>query len=310
VRLAGVSIVRNEADIVEAFVRTNLVLLDTMHVAVHRSIDGTREILAALAREGLPLKLYEIPEEAFNQELRTSWLVRQVFASDAADFVFPLDGDEFVRAPDRARLEAELATLPDGAAGAMQWLTYVPTAADPRVEHPLMRIEHRVRMSPLTELNLDYCKATIGRWFAAREDARLLEGNHAVMVGEEVAAMPLGQVAVAHYPVRSPEQLARKAAIGWLAQLAKHPEFESTGIASHWRRIFERLKAGETLRDEDVRAFVNSYIPPASQGNELVRDPLPHRVATERHAALRHTPTLVQGLLEAAERFARLQAGR
>jgi hypothetical protein len=308
--LAGVSIVRDEADIVEAFVRTNLVLLDAMHIAVHRSIDGTREILAALAREGLPLTLYEIPEEAFNQELRTTWLARQVFASSDADFVFPLDGDEFVRAAHRQALETQLAALPDGMAGAIQWLTYVPTAADPAVEHPLMRIEHRVRMSPLTELNLDYCKAILGRWFATREDARLVAGNHAVIVGNEVAAAPLGEVALAHYPVRSLEQLARKGAIGWLSQLGKQAQTESTGIYTHWRALFERLKAGETLRDEDVRTFVNSYIPPASQGNELVRDPLPHRVALERHAALRHTPTLVQGLLEAAERFARLQAGR
>ena len=56
-RIVGVAMVRNEADIVEAFVRHNLTQVDALTVVDHGSTDGTSEILAALVAEGLPLAL-------------------------------------------------------------------------------------------------------------------------------------------------------------------------------------------------------------------------------------------------------------
>jgi hypothetical protein len=48
VRLLGAAHVRNEADIVEAFVRHNLVLLDGIAIVDHASVDATPDILRAL----------------------------------------------------------------------------------------------------------------------------------------------------------------------------------------------------------------------------------------------------------------------
>ena len=67
-RLIGVAMVRNEADIIEAFVRTNLVLLDALYVMAHRCEGGTAEILQAMYREGLQIRVMEVTEEAFRQE--------------------------------------------------------------------------------------------------------------------------------------------------------------------------------------------------------------------------------------------------
>src|SRR5258706_10761744 len=188
-RLAGVSLVRNEADIIEAFVRTNLVLLDALHVMVHRSTDGTREIVQALKAEGLPLTLSEIDEESFNQERHTSAAARTAF-NEGADFVFPLDADEFLRADSRAALDEALANLPPEHVGALRWLTYVPTAHDKAAANPLLRIDHRFNLGPTTTLDLDYCKVVVGRWFASRAQARIVEGNHAVFDGAQVATAP------------------------------------------------------------------------------------------------------------------------
>lgn len=310
-KVVAVALVRNEADIIEAFVRTNLVLLDAMHVMVHRATDGTREILAALAGEGLPLKLSEIDEEAFNQEFHTTAAARDAFRNDGADFVVPLDADEFLRVTDRPTLERSLAGLPPRHGGAMPWLTYVPTAADRTSGTPLQRLERRFRMSPTEQLNLDYCKAVTGAWFAAQDDARFIEGNHAVFANGELAAALLPNVAVCHFPVRSGEQLARKAALGWLAQLASGRDIEKTGISDHWRRIFASLKERGSLTEAEIRAFLETYVPPDSRKNELVLDPLPHRVDHERYARLQRPQSLLQALLERAEVLAKLmQAGR
>jgi glycosyltransferase involved in cell wall biosynthesis len=51
-KLFGAAMLRNEADIVESFVRHNLSLLDGLLVVDHGSSDGTSEILDALVTEG------------------------------------------------------------------------------------------------------------------------------------------------------------------------------------------------------------------------------------------------------------------
>ena len=307
-KLAGVSLVRNEADIIEAFVRTNLVLLDALHVMVHRSTDGTRELLQALKAEGLALTLSDIEEESFNQERHTTAAAGAAFA-EGADFVFPLDADEFLRADSRAALEQSLANLPPGNVGAMRWLTYVPTRNDKPHVNPLFRIEHRFNLTPSPVLDLDYCKVVAGAWFAARPAARIVEGNHAVFDGAQVPTVPCRGVTVCHYPIRSGDQVAEKAALGWLAQLASGRPLEGTSVSGHWQRIFGALKANGAVTSADITALAAAYVPPASRKNDLVLDPLPHRVDIQRYAALARPRSLVQALIERAESLARMKGG-
>ena len=75
-RLLGAAHVRNEADIVEAFVRHNLVLLDGIAIVDHASVDATPDILRALKDEGLPIFLArdESPTYA-SKRCRTGWSV-------------------------------------------------------------------------------------------------------------------------------------------------------------------------------------------------------------------------------------------
>ena len=54
-KLVGLSMVRNESDIIETFIRHNLTLLNELHVVDHNSSDNTREILTLLKQEGLPI---------------------------------------------------------------------------------------------------------------------------------------------------------------------------------------------------------------------------------------------------------------
>ena len=66
-KLFGATMLRNEADIVESFVRHNLGVLDGLVAVDHGSADGTSEILAALVREGLPLDIRRDESVAYLQ---------------------------------------------------------------------------------------------------------------------------------------------------------------------------------------------------------------------------------------------------
>ena len=113
----------------------NLSILDGLYVIHHRPVDGTGEILRALAAEGLALKLRSRTELEYEQTPVYSALARGVIAGEDADFVFGLDADEFLRIPSRARLEEALARVPPGVHCALRWETYVPLdpAAGPSV---------------------------------------------------------------------------------------------------------------------------------------------------------------------------------
>ena len=79
-KLFGAAMLRNEADVVESFVRHNLSLLDGLLVVDHGSSDGTSEILDALVAEGLPLEVERDPSVGYLQSEIMTRTVRHAFA--------------------------------------------------------------------------------------------------------------------------------------------------------------------------------------------------------------------------------------
>src|SRR5437867_8560884 len=125
-KLFGATMLRNEADIVESFVRHNLGVLDGLVAVDHGSADGTSEILAALVREGLPLDIRRDESVAYLQSETMTAATRDAFRRHGADFVVALDADEFLKLPSRALLEQVLAGVRPGMHAVMHWQTYVP----------------------------------------------------------------------------------------------------------------------------------------------------------------------------------------
>ncbi|MEP6998210.1 MAG: glycosyltransferase family 2 protein, partial [Betaproteobacteria bacterium] len=69
--------VRNEADVIEAFVRHNLSVLDGLAIIDHGSLDGTGDILAKLQTENLPLRVERDDQPEFFQSARVTALARE-----------------------------------------------------------------------------------------------------------------------------------------------------------------------------------------------------------------------------------------
>ena len=280
-RIIATCMAANESDIVEAFVRHNLGFLDALVVLDHASTDSTPAILASLVAEGLPVVVLHDPDRAYRQDQRQTYLARRFLAELDADFCFAIDADEFLKVPSRARLEQALAALPEGSAGAIALQNYVgPEGAAPAL-NPVERLTHRLR----AERSAVH-KVVVGRRFAAESEAHISFGNHAVVRVRDGRAEPLvhARVAdthIAHFPVRSPEQIACKALIGWLARRLAVPD--GSRLASHWGEIFAGIAAGRIAIDAGLaRDAVAWYVGGAGEGrpppvapDELVEDPLP-----------------------------------
>ena len=139
-RIVGLSMVRNEADIIESFVRHNVAFLDELHVIVQPSGDGTDRILGKLAEEGLPLVVIENNDAGFMQGEHLSSHARRLLATAQCDAVVVLDADEFIKAPDRTSLVNAISAIPAGLFGCWEWHSYVPTVEPTPSGEPITRI--------------------------------------------------------------------------------------------------------------------------------------------------------------------------
>ena len=291
-KIAGISMIRNDADIVEPFVRHTLRLLDHLFVIVHCPQDGTGEILGALHSEGLPMTLVFDEEPAFLQGERLTWLARQAYATFGADCVFPLDADEFIVPPERSAIEAALTTIPaDAVAARIRLRTFVVTAEDPPDEPNPLR---RIRFRPQHEAKVS--KIVLAPGFANDRMLVIDHGNHGLLrVGAGAAHQQLPslpQLALAHYPVRSAEQLMNKTIIGYLAHLAAgRPSVEERRLATHWRRCYEEMILDGTTRgmnEDQLLAWFHGRQDTQVRSDRLVCDPTPAPDAL-RYAELART---------------------
>jgi hypothetical protein len=100
--------------------------------------------------------------------------------------------------------------------------------------------------------------------------ARVTHGNHRLLgsAGDGGAAVP--GVSLAHFPIRSKEQLIAKVLIGaWNLRLRKKDR-QSDG--KHRNVLFQRIMTSEEFTDADLQYFATRFA--AKSGSKLVKEML------------------------------------
>jgi glycosyltransferase involved in cell wall biosynthesis len=226
--VVGISMVRDEADIIEATVRQMASQVDRLVVADNLSTDGTRDILERLAGE-LPLTVVDDPIPAYLQSDKMSRLAAQAGA-DGADWIVPFDADEWWRCDFGRIADALEGRCPEVRIGddiALVGATlfdHVPTGADDSNPDPTRRMRWR-RDTPLP-LPKVACRF---RW-----GLMISQGNHNATYHGISAAISTGVLQVRHFPYRSDEQFIRKVRNGAGAYAAAGDALPPEAGA-HWR---------------------------------------------------------------------------
>jgi hypothetical protein len=299
----GIAMVKNEADIIEAFVRHNLTFLDVLVVVDNDSADGTREILGALQAEGLPLIIFDDPIFGYFQSEILTFVYRRVVPVVRPRYVFLLDADEFIIASGREQLEAELAQLPPGSQAQYCWRTYVPAPEHGACSDPLRQITFRRRAeAPPYPKSIVVCSRDL--------DSRITiaQGSHDVQI-DSLGSLParlIASAALAHFPVRSLEQLQGKVLVGWLAYLAKHNIRKVAGEGFQWQALYEKCTSAAGLNLEDVTREALTYAQPGNPQRswpaDVVEDPVAAQYGELTYRALGSVSALAK-LARSCERL-------
>jgi len=228
----GISMVRDEDDILDVTLRHMLANVDHVLIADNGSVDGTRAIIEQAAADTGRVTVVDDPEPGYYQSAKMTALAARA-ADMGATWVVPFDADELWTAG-RGLISDVINGLPDGI-GAIEadFYHHFPTVLDPADGTIIERMGWRTTVSAIPKT-------------AARcvPGLTIEQGNHWATVDRVVIPHGEPRLVIHHYPYRSPEQVERKVRQGAAAYAAAPGLSRRYGY--HWRDMAAELDAGAT----------------------------------------------------------------
>jgi len=245
----GLTMVKNEEDIIEQFVRHNLAYFKKIYVFDHSSSDNTVKILNQLCAEGLPIVQVFDHSKSFSigyaqTEIMTS-ILRLAIQDNGAAVYFPIDADEFMYPNVSAdELKRQIDILAPNTALNIPWLAMAfPDNADERLFSDAPKSfellerwrDNPPHDNPRDKMAIKVTNPEIGNQLT------LMQGNHNVLsngawVQKDYSCDSIRYI---HVPVRSPEQAFRKFVCGWLSNVQKFGR--NSGFGIHWKNAFDLI---------------------------------------------------------------------
>lgn len=246
-KIAVVTMVKDELDIIDDFLAHHLPIVDSIYVADHLSSDGTFELLQARARAERRIRVLRFDYVQLFKGAVVTALSRQA-VEDGSDWIIPLDADEFLpfRRPDSLRSAVRAA---DSEVVTFAWANVVP--------EPLPEVVGPVDWSrPLLTLP-DFVGSTKTAFSAGlvrrHKDFVVGEGAHHVSFRGEGPTSGPRISSLVHLPIRSMQQARAKFSSGAASRAAIHRREAKLG--SHWDVFMRVYDGGITSRDAQSMAL-------------------------------------------------------
>jgi hypothetical protein len=255
-KLVMTLLARDEADIVDSWLAFHLNAgADFVIATDNSSSDGTTDVLERYARDGHVHLIHE-PGDDLRQDEWVTRMARLAATEFDADWVINSDADEFWW-PRGASLRDVLAAVPPryGTVGAFLRM-FVPR---PGSVEPLERMT--VRFSALAPIHdpASLYKPIRKVVHRAHPEIRLTRGNHALVESPFAPLRGWYPIEVFHFPLRSLEQAAHKAALQGTAfeKIDRSPTAYHANMFSALRDgKFEEFYGSLVVGDEEVERGV------------------------------------------------------
>lgn len=246
-KIVVISMIKNEADIIESFLRYCFTFADEILITDHDSTDKSLEIIEAVAAEGMPITIWNYYDSAFIQGECMTRMMRYAAEKLEADVIVPLDADEFIVSKNANAVKTIISVMKTNEIWQLEWINHylIDSEKDKNicvVNRECIREEKSERLK----------KVIIGKDIALNSCATIALGNHCVLWrenGNTDATVKAGRLAVdvdiyiAHFRCRSIEQYTSKMALGYINAISLHGNYGNRDI--EWSNGLKKILKNE-----------------------------------------------------------------
>lgn len=255
-KIISITTIKNEADIIESFIRYHLNIVDMMIILNNGSTDDTNNILENLINEGLPIIVIEDEDKYFEPLIKYNFLLKKAIDEFGADIICPLDCDEFIISKNGNPRDI-IEKIPSLAYYQIRWKTYIPTNED---DENILFVPKRITY--IRDENLEnLSKVILTKDLVLQCGATLTIGNHRVDFDEKyngtVRRISNTGLNIAHFPLRSINQTSSKVLVNYPNTLSR--KSLKKGMSFHYTILFNKLKDNNSLTMDDVTEFAKQY---------------------------------------------------
>ena len=267
-KIVSVTMVKNESDIIESFIRYHINIVDEMIILDNGSTDSTPNIIENLINEGLSITIINDTDSSYAQNIKITKLLKLAVKRHSADIVCLLDCDEFLISNDGKNPRKILEAIDTSKYYFVKWTTYVPTPSDDyNIKFIPKRITH-VRDEKFEK----YYKVIVPKDIVLNYTIDVEMGSHDLIFKKDKAPNDYINLKLAHFPLRSKEQCMSKIIIGWPNVIAVNTENENW--SAHWKKLFYKIKEDNDISLEDLELFSKQYPVIDSPDIPLINQPL------------------------------------
>ncbi|HET9908419.1 MAG TPA: class I SAM-dependent methyltransferase [Anaerolineales bacterium] len=250
----ALALVKNEGDIIAAWLSHICELFDLVYIADHQSTDGTREYLLDQAKSQNKIHLFSFEGTGYFQSEITNKLTQIAIEENSDVWLFPLDADEFLPIPSKLDFISHLNKFKSDQILLLNWQNHIPLYLQYDQE-----INFNTPFLRPSQPGL-YDKVAVKSGTIRKMNWTFTQGNHAVATEAGTLAGLDAKVrfsSLIHIPIRSVDHFTLKCIQGNIAtyQLANW----RTRGPLHWHEMLTSSLRSGSINPDLIRGFAQSY---------------------------------------------------
>lgn len=256
-KIVSFTMVNNESEIIESFIRYNYNFLDEMYIIDNGCTDNTIKILHNLINDGYKIVIYDESLEAYDQFRLDNKYLNKIIKESDPDLIIPLDADEFIIS-DHKDPRKEMEKLSLDKIYYVNWQWYVMTEKDDvketfiprRLKYCLKRtVWNYSDGTPVTKVILP------ARYFKEKK-LTMSMGHHTVYGDKSIAIEEINNIKLAHYRAISEEQLVYKTCCYTMRDIATMGNNIETAQRTNQ---LAKIESGISMHDAAIEASYAGY---------------------------------------------------
>ena len=256
-KIVSFTMVNNESEIIESFIRYNYNFLDEMYIIDNGCTDNTIKILHNLINDGYRIVIYDESLEAYDQFRLDNKYLNKIIKESDPDLIIPLDADEFIIS-DHKDPRKEMEKLSLDKIYYVNWQWYVMTEKDDvketfiprRLKYCLKRtVWNYSDGTPVTKVILP------ARYFKEKK-LTMSMGHHTVYGDKSIAIEEINNIKLATYREISEEQLVYKTCCYTMRDIATMGNNIETAQRTNQ---LAKIESGISMHDAAIEASYAGY---------------------------------------------------